>query len=323
MNSSSKRAETRDAMELLEPAGGENIKFRNPPSSLVEVDLAAQSNVGGVKRSNEDHFLAVRLDRSLRTLMSNLPQGVPPQSVEETAYGMCVADGIGGMPAGEIASSMALRTLVELLVKTPDWIMRMNRRKAAVVRRRFTLRFRQIDVALRQHSVKDPRFAGMGTTLTVACSLGSELFLAHVGDSRAYLMRDQELHQLTKDHTLAQAMIEAGVGNEKDAGVQEMRRVLTAALGSTPHPTDPEVRRLRLMHNDQLLLCTDGLTEFVDFKTISSILGSAESSDQACRTLIDEALARECDDNVTVIVARYRFPMTGASSDGNPVLNPI
>jgi len=293
-----------------QPGAPAGVKPEDPPSSLVEVDLAAQSHAGNARANNEDHYLVVRLERSLQTLLSDLPEGILPHSFDETAYGMVIADGMGGMPAGEVASGMAVRALVDLVVKTPDWIMRMNRRKAAVVKRRLTRRFRQVDVALREHGEKDPRLTGMGTTMTVACSLGADLFLAYIGDSRVYLLRGHELQQLTRDHTMAQALIDAKVADAEDAVVHGMRRVLTDAIGSTLQPSDPEVRRLYLRHGDQVLLCTDGLTECVDSETIGSILRNAISADEACRALIDAALRSGGNDDVTVVLARYRFPQT-------------
>lgn len=309
MTNSAKQAEDRETAEL---AGRQDGKGEKPSSSLVEVDLAALSNAGVVRPTNQDSYLVVRAERSLHPMLSNLPQAMLFQSVDETAYGMIVADGIGGMPAGDIASSMALRKLIDLIAKTPDWIMRINRRKAAVAKKRMAERFRQIDTALRDHGDRDPRLAGMGTTMTVAISLGADLFLGHLGDSRAYLQRGDELHQLTRDHTLAQAMIEAGVAGLKKEALRGMRHVLTAAVGSTAPPSDPEVQRLHLSHGDQLLLCTDGLTECVDSKTIAGILRDARSADEACRALIDAALRGGGTDNVTVILARYRFPQTAS-----------
>jgi protein phosphatase len=148
----------------------------------------------------------------------------------------------------------------------------------------------------------------MGTTLTVAMSFSDELFVANLGDSRAYLLRGSELTQLTRDHTLAQAMIDAGVATEGDETVNRMRRILTAAVGSTAPPTDPDVQRLKLLHGDQLLLATDGLTDCVEPDTIASILREAGSADEACGALIEKALACGSKDNITVLVARYRFP---------------
>jgi serine/threonine protein phosphatase PrpC len=287
------------------PAG---VKLENPPSSLVEVDLAAQSHAGTARPNNEDRYLIVRLERSLQAVLSNLPESVLPHISGETAYGLVVADGVGRMPAGGIASSIAVRKLVDLVVKTPDWIMKMSRRKAVVVKRRLTRYFRRIDTALREQGEKDPRISGMGTTLTVACSLGADLFLAHIGDSRAYLLRADKLYQLTRDHTFARALIKARGTNTKDAVLGDMRRVLTAALGSSVEWYEPDIQRLYLRHGDRLLLCTDGLNEWVDAENIGSILRNANSADEACRALIKAALRVGGNNDITVVLAWYRFP---------------
>src|SRR6185295_14291948 len=296
----------RDTAEL-EP------QFADPahriPTARVRVDLAAQSHQGHVRDSNEDHYLAVRITRSLETVLTNLGEGVLPKRFDETAYGMLVADGMGGMAAGEIASRAALLRLMDLVVQTPDWIMKMNQRDgAATVLRRMTHRFRQIDNDLREQGVSSQSLQGMGTTLTVTVSLGTDLFLSHIGDSRAYLLREGELHQLTKDHTLAQALIEAGIATADDTSTRAMRHVLTAALGSTGEPTDPQVQRLHLSDGDQLLLCTDGLTEMVTDELIAAVLTEANSSAVACQGLTNLALGGGGSDNITVVLARYRFP---------------
>ena len=279
------------------------------PTGRVKVDLGAQSHQGHVRDSNEDHYLAMRLTRSLETVLTNLGEGVLPKCFDETAYGMLVADGMGGMAAGEIASSAALLKLLELVVQTPDWIMRMNQRQnAATIMQRMTLRFRQIDDELREQGELNPEFHGMGTTLTVAATLGADLFLSHIGDSRAYVLRREKLHQLTKDHTLAQALIDAGIARPEDTSTRAMQHVLTAALGSTGERTDPQVQRLHLSDDDQLLLCTDGLTEMVTDNDIAAVLADANSSQAACQALIDLALGSGGNDNITVVLARYRFP---------------
>lgn len=281
------------------------------PSAHVKVDLAAQSHQGHVRDSNEDHYLAVRMTRSLEAILTNLREGVIPKQFDETAYGMLVADGMGGMAAGEIASSTALLRLLELVAQTPDWMMRMNQLdNAATVMRRMTLRYRQIDDELREQGEANPSVHGMGTTLTVAATLGADLFLSHIGDSRAYLLRGEKLHQLTKDHTLAQAMIDAGIAGADDTVTRAMRHVLTAALGTTGEPADPQVQRLHLTDGDQLLLCTDGLTEMVTDNDIAAVLTDASSSRAACQALINLALAGGGKDNITVVLARYRFKQT-------------
>jgi serine/threonine protein phosphatase PrpC len=283
-------------------------QFLNPTSSAVEVDIAGLTHTGHVRTNNEDHYLVVRMERSLKTITTNLIEGSLPESFDEVAYGMLVADGMGGYAAGEVASSQALIKLIELAVETPDWVMRMHQRENAdTVMRRMTERFRIIDSAMRVQAESDPSLVGMGTTLTVAASLGAELFVGHIGDSRAYLFRNQRLHQLTRDNTLAQELLDAGIARPEDTATQAMRHVLTAALAAG-EKADPQVQRFHLSDGDQVLLCTDGLTGMVRDETIAKVLNDAESVPAACQTLIDLALAAGGSDNTTVVLARYRFP---------------
>jgi serine/threonine protein phosphatase PrpC len=297
-----------DTIELSPCLSAAPGSLRVAPSE-VKVDLAALTHRGHVRANNEDHYLVVRFSRSLDTLFTNVAEGLLEPSFDETGYGMLVADGIGGMAGGEVASRTALCRLVELVVSTPDWMMSLNRgEEAMVVQQRMTQRFRQIDDTLREQAENDRALAGMGTTLTVAVSLGSDALIGHIGDSRAYLLRGSKLHQLTQDHTLAQAMVDAGIADPEDTATRAMRHVLTAALGSTGEPVDPQVQRLHITGDDQVLLCTDGLTEMVKEEVIASVLREACTASEACQALIDLALSAGGRDNVTVVLARYRFP---------------
>jgi protein phosphatase len=289
------------------------------PSAEVEVELAAQSHQGHVRTNNEDHYLAVKIARSLETLLTNLGDTVLPKRSDETAYGILVADGMGDKAAGEIASSTALMRLLELAVQTPDWVMKMNLpENAATVMTRMTDRFRQIDDELRAQGESNQPLHGMGTTLTVSVSLGPDLFLSHIGDSRAYILRDGKLHQLTRDHTLTQALIETGIAGPNDVAMRAMRHVLTAALGTTGGPSNPQVQRFQLRDGDQLLLCTDGLSEMVTDDLIASVLADAMSAAAACQGLTDLALAAGGRDNITVVLARYHFRQPGRSKSSRP-----
>ncbi len=281
----------------------------SPASAEVKVEIAAASHRGHVRDNNEDHYLAVRFRRSLETLCTNVEDGILESSFDEVGYGMLVADGLGGMAAGEVASRIALCKLVELVVNTPDWIMKLERRDdISVVMQRMVQRFRLIDETLREQAKSDHSLLGMGTTLTVALSLGADLLIGHIGDSRAYLLRNKKLHQVTSDHTLAQALIDAGIADPDDTATRAMRHVLTAALGSAAEQADPQVQRLHLAANDQVLLCTDGLSEMVSRDVITSVLNDASSSKLACQSLLDLALAGGGLDNITVVLARYQFP---------------
>jgi protein phosphatase len=277
-------------------------------SSAVQVDLAALSHAGLVRPNNEDHFLVVRLHRALQTLLTNLPEGLLPLRAEEVGYGLVVADGMGGRAAGEVASQLAIRTLVDLALATPDWVLKKGTPEIERVLQRMAERYRRVDEALSEEALADASLSGMGTTMTLACSIGSDLVLAHVGDSRAYLMRSGELHLLTRDHTLVQELVDRGVVRPEDASTHPFRHVLTRYLGGGKGDVvTEEVQRISLADADQLLLCTDGLTDMVDAKAIGAVLRSAASSKDACQALVDLALQEGGKDNVTVVLARYRF----------------
>jgi protein phosphatase len=240
-------------------------------------------------------------------VMTNLPEGQLPSRLEEVGYGLLVADGIGGAVAGEVASRMAVSTLVHLVVNTPDWIMRPGEHESARLMERMADRYRSVDAALKEEARADPNLAGMGTTMTVVTSLGDELFLCHVGDSRAYLCRGDQLHRLTRDHTSAQAMADAGLITQEEVGTHRMRHVLTRALGGGAEHAEADIERIGLTDGDRILLCTDGLTEMVDDAIIAGILRGAGTSQEACQALVETALDRGGKDNVTVVLARYHF----------------
>lgn len=283
--------------------------YMQDPGAAMAVDLAAATHRGHVRTNNEDHYLVVRFRRTLENLYSNLDKGMLARTYDVTGYGLLVADGLGGMAAGEVASRTALTKLVELVVDTPDWMFDYkNPEHLKTVEQRMNERFRRIDETIREHAERDATLSGMGTTLTVAANLGNDLVIGHIGDSRAYLFREGTLSQITKDHTLAQAMIEAGVAGRDEPATRSMRHVLTAALGSLGPKNKPEIQRLRVGPNDQLLLCTDGLTEMVDDQTITSLLQNADSADKACEDLVTLALAAGGLDNVTVVLARFGTP---------------
>jgi protein phosphatase len=275
---------------------------------LVPIDVAGLSHPGKVRPNNEDHFLVLRFGRFLEPLATNLPAGEVPSRFEDVGYAMAVADGLGGHVAGEEASKLAITTLVNLALNTPNWFLRMDDPSAAEeVMRRATERFGQIDQALGDEAVEDPRLHGFGTTMTLAASLGRDLLLAHVGDSRAYLLRKETLYQLTRDHTLVRELFEAGMIDSAQAAAHQLRHALTRYLGANKGAR-PDVQRLGLVDGDCLLLCSDGLSEMVRNIDIADVLAGGGTSEAMSRRLVDRALAAGGKDNVTVIVAQYRAP---------------
>jgi serine/threonine protein phosphatase PrpC len=197
-----------------------------------------------------------------------------------------VADGMGGARGGDVASSLALEILegdgVTSLVET---IKQANQR-----------------VLERAESDRDLR--GMGTTLTAVITEDAKAHVAHVGDSRAYLLRDGNLQQLTEDHTLVQRMVREGRITEEEARRHPQRSVITRALGVEGDLSVDELT-LDVHPGDRLLLCTDGLTSMVEGSRIRQILGEEDDPQAACDRLIDAANRAGGDDNVTVIIVDF------------------
>ncbi|MBX9624587.1 MAG: protein phosphatase 2C domain-containing protein [Gemmataceae bacterium] len=280
----------------------------DPFSALVRVDIGAATHKGLVRENNEDCFLAGRVDRAMHLFATNLPPGDVPTDFGEAAYGMLVADGLGGRAAGEVASRTAIGTMLNLVLHTPAWIMRVGEREADQLLDRITDRFKRAGLVLSQMAEDDPALAGMGTTLTTASSVGEELFVGHVGDTRAYLLRGGSLIRLTRDHTYAQELADQGFIRPDQVAGHRLRHVLTRALGRQGGQVKVDVIRVGLQTGDQVLLCTDGLTDMVSDDGIKAGLTAAGSAQAAADALVAAALAGGGKDNVTAVVARYTFP---------------
>jgi serine/threonine protein phosphatase PrpC len=282
----------------------DTVDFVAPPASIqVVVDIGAATHPGCVRPNNEDSYLVVRASRSLETLHTSLPEGSIPLWSEERSFGFIVADGMGGHAAGEVASRLALRTVIEHVLATADWIMRDPDVYSDKIEERIAERFSAANEAVHEQAAQHPLLSGMGTTMTMAASLGTRLFLGHVGDSRAYLLRGGQLQVLTRDHSIVQTLADAGVISREQAATHRMRNVLLRSLGGNEAKAD--VRHLMLETGDQLLLCTDGLNEMVPEPTIGEILQSSPGAQAACDQLVSAALAAGGKDNVTVVLAKY------------------
>ena len=181
-----------------------------PSSRDVRAKIGAVSHTGRVRSRNEDHFLVSRVSRQQEILETNMPPDSLPEYSGDDGYLYIVADGMGGMAAGEVASRLAISTSLKLFQRSERRRFQVNHRVARELFERITQDLREIDKTLTEHGASDRRLLGMGTTLTAAYSMGIDLFIIHLGDSRAYLLRDGAMRQLTKDHTVAQAMADAG-----------------------------------------------------------------------------------------------------------------
>jgi protein phosphatase len=300
--------ETTEYELAISPSALDTTKLK-PPTAAIGFEFAALSDAGKVRAKNEDHFLVSKVSRHHQILSTNVTETPMPGDYGDDGYTMFVADGMGGMAAGEVASRLAITTALKLVNHSPKWGFTINKKEARELFERVRQHVRAIDETITQRSEGDYRLFGMGTTLTVAYSVGVDLFIIHLGDSRAYLFRKGRLQLLTKDHTVAQAMADAGYIAPEEVRHHRKRHVLTNFLGGHHGKVKGDVRWLRLADGDRLLLCSDGLTDLVDDAAITEILLHQEKPREAAQSLLDEALLRGGTDNVTVIVASYQIPM--------------
>lgn len=278
-----------------------------PRPESVRVDIAPLTHTGLIRAENQDHYLVIRAGRFLQTVATSLPAGAVPDEYGVTLHGMALADGMGGMAGGEVASRMALARLLQLVIDTPDWIVPRDESHFDEVQRRTDERFREVNATVAAHANREPRLHGMGTTLTLAWSLGADLHVAHVGDSRAYLSRRGMLHLLTRDHSLSQQLADLGMLPFEEVSNHRLRHVLTQFIGGQESQSVPEIERYTLADGDRLLLCTDGLFDGVDDATIGAVLSGDATSTAMAESLVDLAIRSGGRDNVTVIVARYEI----------------
>ncbi|MGH2660649.1 MAG: Stp1/IreP family PP2C-type Ser/Thr phosphatase [Actinomycetota bacterium] len=230
----------------------------------MKVIAAAATDIGLVREGNEDSYL-----------------------VDEPLF--AVADGMGGHRGGEVASQLALETVEKLFREgegdLAEQVQEANR-------------------AVFERSVEDLQVAGMGTTLTAALVEGDRIRLAHVGDSRAYLLRDGDLRRLTEDHTLVHRMVTEGEISETEAEAHPQRSVLTRALGVDMFvDVDDDVVQVR--SGDRLLLCTDGLTGMVPEDRIKEMLQHVADPAEAAERLVRSANEAGGVDNITVVILDF------------------
>jgi protein phosphatase len=281
-------------------------EFR-PLSASVEVELAARSDPG-VRPVNEDHYLVLRVGRDQQTLATSLPAGEVPARFEEAGYVMVVADGMGATGAGETASRLAVVTLAHLLLHFGRWNVRVDPLTAEDIMKRAERFYRRVDEAVTEVGCERLGMGGMGTTLTGAASAGDDLFIAHVGHSRAYLFREGRLTQLTKDQTLAQRLTETGRPAPLELAAHDLRHILTDAMGGLAGYARIQIDHFRLKHGDRVLLCTNGLTDVVNDQKITTAVQASSSVDEQCQSLVDLAVASGGTDNITVVMAKYTVP---------------
>ncbi|OKJ22684.1 protein phosphatase [Streptomyces sp. CB00316] len=223
-------------------------------------------------------------------------KGMIREGNEDSGYAgprlLAIADGMGGQAAGEVASSEVISTLVQLDDDVPGSDILTSLATAV----------QQANDQLRVMVEEDPQLEGMGTTLTALLWTGQRLGLVHVGDSRAYLLRDGVLTQITQDHTWVQRLVDEGRITEEEATTHPQRSLLMRALGSGDH-VEPDLSIREVRAGDRYLICSDGLSGVVSHQTMEETLASYQGPQETIQELIQLALRGGGPDNITCIVA--------------------
>ncbi len=267
-------------------------------SNPIQVGVFGMSDVGRVRKNNEDNFVICNLttgDVSLTPALCNHQLG--PRG---TLF--LVADGMGGEASGEIASQICITTVPKRLYDNLKSLASIRETNFVLLLREAVEYANQI---IFQKAQTDPNFRGMGTTTTAAALFGPHLFVAQVGDSRAYIVRNEQIIQLTRDQTYLNYLAEIGAEVPEDPEKDNRRSILTQAVGSS-ESVDVKVTYTKLHQGDGLLLCSDGLYNMVKPPDLLGAMRGEDSLPDKCRTLIGQANANGGADNITVIVARFQ-----------------
>ena len=280
----------------------------NPPDPSdtapdVVVHVVGRTDVGRTREHNEDAFVVADLATLGEPGASDTLGSVGDEGERVLSGGavFMVADGMGGAAAGEIASSMAVEVVVRELAERWRGAERADPEGFASALRAATS---AANAQIHEFAVQHPEYRGMGTTATVAALLGDTLFLAQVGDSRAYLVRDGVARQITKDQSLMQKLIEAGEITAEEAEVSDRRNIILQALGPEAF-VKVDLKHQKVRRGDTLILCSDGLSGQVRGEEIAQAVAEERDLERLCQRLIDSANASGGPDNITVVAARF------------------
>ncbi|MCP4680271.1 MAG: Stp1/IreP family PP2C-type Ser/Thr phosphatase [Deltaproteobacteria bacterium] len=271
-----------------------NGEAANEVDKSIAVDVFGRTDVGLVRDHNEDNFIVADLSRGNRSLKPEVRDHIVGN--RGTLFAVC--DGMGGAAAGEVASQIAVDTIYEMMMEDKPT---ENDEELA----------RRLDAAICEAGLRiftaaklDRKRRGMGTTVTAAVMIGPRLLFGQVGDSRAYILRDDRIVQVTKDQSLVQQLLDANQLTEEEARHFDKSNIILQALG-TAEEVHVDVTSVVLRQGDVLIMCSDGLSGLVEGEDIRQVLLESDEPMEACRQLTDIACKAGGHDNITVIVGNF------------------
>ncbi len=298
-----------EAGESATEAKAEHAPEQAP--ACVSVHLFARTDVGQVREHNEDNFLVADLTQRSRGLLE------ANRKCNVAGHGslFAVCDGMGGAAAGEVASQLAVDILYEKMIDGVPADRVIERNELA---RRLVRSVESAGLRIFQEAKADRTRRGMGTTVTAAALVDEVLFLAQVGDSRGYILREGVLVQVTRDQSLVNQLIEAGQLTEEEAETFEHNNIILQALG-TADTVQVDLTYVELRKGDTLLLCSDGLSGMVRFDEIRDTLLQFTEPLDACKALTEKANQAGGHDNITVVIVKFDGDALKPPSDTEPL----
>jgi serine/threonine protein phosphatase PrpC len=267
-----------------------------------ELDVYGLTHTGKLRPENQDHFLVGSLRGRLNVRLSSLPDTEKlPVEEERVASFMMVADGVGGGRSGEEASRTALEQVAQFITEGAGCYFRAGESERDFVTA-LEAAARSWHKAVRERAASDPDTVGMATTLTLFIGVWPWSYLVQVGDSRYYEYANGVLTQISRDQTVAQALVDQGIMSKTLSLQSPLSNVLASSIGGPQ--TAPVITRIPNSWETIHLLCSDGLTRHVPDERIAERLGAMESARQVCEALLQDALDGGGTDNITILVGR-------------------
>jgi serine/threonine protein phosphatase PrpC len=272
---------------------------------VTNIHSAGRTDPGRVRQTNQDNFVVCVLRKALQVLHGSLVQEEVYFS-SPLGYFFLVADGVGGHSGGEQASALTVNALENFVLDTLNWCGELHTDEPGetdALLAEFQQALSQADSRLFREVRRHPELTGMGTTTTLGYLTEGQLYVAHVGDSRCYLLRRGMLYRITSDHTLVAEMVNQGLLKPEEVAQHAFRHVITNVVGGSDEGVRVEVHKLPLEPKDRLLFCSDGLTEMVGDEEIGEVLAAEADPDKACKRLVNRANEQGGKDNITVVIA--------------------
>ncbi len=268
--------------------------------SVIRVNVFAMSDMGRVRKNNEDNFVVCNLSTSEASLTPSLRN----HELGSRGTLFLVADGMGGEASGEVASQICITTVPKRLYDNLKLLGTISETNFVLLLREAIEYANQI---IFQRAQTNKAYAGMGTTTTAATLFGPYLFVAQVGDSRAYVIRNKGMVQLTRDQTFLNYLAEIGAELPADPETDSRKSILTQAVGSS-ETVDVKVTYTKIRQGDSILLCSDGLYNMVKLPDMLGAVNRDDPLADKCKSLVEIANQHGGTDNITVIMAELSGP---------------